>query len=58
MHVSQVIVPTYMVDENLLPVSHITGDPCFDAVIDQCRKVICVGKIHQAGTLPYLRKGR
>ena len=41
----QVIVPTHMVDENLLPVSHITGDPCFGAVIDQCRNVMCVGKI-------------
>ncbi len=45
MHVFQVIVPTHMVDENLLPVSHITGDPCFGAVIDQCRNVMCVGKI-------------
>lgn len=45
MHLFQVIVPTRMIDEDLLPVSHITGDPCFDAVIDQCRNVVCVGKM-------------
>lgn len=45
MHLFQVIVPSHMIDEDLLPASHITGDPCFDAVIDQCRNVVCVGKM-------------